>query len=201
MWRLKIGLLIGGGALGWFGVQDVMTAARNTSAESMSCDAYAQARPDAEWLELTECVMRPDGMAIETDESDRITRVYVPLLGLGMLAPADGGAARTPIALVSEDPELLALVSRMEGGDEAAAHELTRLYMVPRSYHGLVQAGMRLDDRAHSELSGLSSESLEPSFIVLEDGEEPSFLSGIAKLAGSALAFAVGGLLLFRRRA
>lgn len=171
-------MLIGGIALCYFGGQDIYTGIRNLNPTSMTCAEYEAQRPDAEWLELRECVMQISELTWFS-EDNRIVRAYVPLQ-----TPGTGYGHRTPVVFATEDEHILDLIQRSDRNDEAATTELFAMGREPMTFSGLIEIGSRIESSHRSQLTSMSANVLTPDFVAMDGGETPSFVWGGLKLAG-----------------
>ena len=202
MWRGILIMFISGGMLAWYGGQGVIDYLQNAGVTEISCEQYQRKRPDATWLSLTDCVLDIQETAYSGDDDDP-DELLIPLL------PAPGEdedisdqPGRSVAVFQTQDRELRRIMGKLGSGDEDNMAELMsaiELATVPATYSGLVAFGVDLDDSERAQLAALDN-NLDPSFVIVQDGKEPSLQRSLAMLGGGLGLAAFGVFLVMRQR-
>jgi hypothetical protein len=200
---MRFGWLLGlvGVATLWGGSQEVYTAATNGSPTSLTLAEYVAERPAAKWLELHNAVVfLPDAAHFyKTGREDApATELFIPL---HVEVPEDYDAP-APVLLATKDAHLLALYNGMgsiESQEEfdAFIEEHGDAFLAPRTVSGVVRYGINLKDKEYRQLLDVAQSD---GFIILEDGERPSWGFGLGMLLLGVGAFTVVGRGWRRRR-
>lgn len=189
---LGLGLVIGGG-------QGVWTAVTNMKPTEMSCADYVKQKPKATWLKLTGCFLDMTDAAWR-ESGGRIKEVYVPI------KPADDKKAKqVHIMMATEDPSILDVASQLKNAkDEKSTIAVLiknrdKIFMT-KDLEGMVRFGVDLDSKDRDKLAGLS-QNLSPDFVILSDGQKPTFLMSGGMLVGGLVLLAVAGLSMMKKSA
>lgn len=165
----------------WLGGAGISTALANRERVTIKAADYAKAKPDAKWLELTDCFLSLlEGTARQRD--GRLREVLVPIRALG-----DDGTGRVHVVLASHEDRLLALVQQLLEARSTEArvklvNDVNGKGPAQHTVRGLVRQGVALDSEERQEMESLS-ESLTPDFVILDHDEQPSLLGGVLAVA------------------
>lgn len=178
---ITVGLLWGGG-------QGLYTALFNLEPQTVTFGDYLKTKPDAKWLHITGGALDITGMSYSGSKLTKsIKEIYIPLVD----AKAPAESAPVQVLVASKDPELLDLARQLRD----APNQMAMLKILAekrdlfgeRPITGLVRFGIDLTDKEVKKLRELSPE-LTPDFVIITDGEKPSF--------GLSLFLSAGGLLM-----
>lgn len=178
----RIALFIAALGLLWLGEERIRTALSNRELVTMKAADYTARKPDARWLELTDCFPFFLEAAVK-EESGKIVEVFIPLRPLG-----DDGTAPVHVVIASRDARHIALVQQLHAaGDTEArvkiANENNARGLTEHSVRGLVRRGLDLDTKERTELANLRL-PLTSDFVILGQGQEPSLASGLLFTSG-----------------
>jgi hypothetical protein len=170
-------------ALFWGGGQGLYTALFNLKPRDYSVADYLKAKPSTKWLNLTGGFLDITGMSYTGSKlSGTIKEVYIPLL------PAKSNEEGLVHILVSsKDPALIELATQLRDAKDQLA-VLKILMNKGGVYHerpvnGLIRFGIDLTDKDAKKLRDLNSD-LAPDFVILAEGESPSFGVSILMFLG-----------------
>ncbi|MBA3392540.1 MAG: hypothetical protein H0T89_07850 [Deltaproteobacteria bacterium] len=177
-----------------WGGRNSYVSIRNRAPVELTCAAYLQRRPDAEWLRLTEC--RADLGRIGTEFTTRRrttatgsikdpTAVYIRLRGEG-----DRGEPAT-ILLRGDDPAMLELASAP--ANSRIANEIVAELAGP--IEGIVELAIDRSARQKSAIRDLQL-NLAEDFVILDRGKRPRPLA----LSLGVLVLGLGGLTVIVQR-
>jgi hypothetical protein len=185
---VRIALLLLGliaGAL-WEGGQNVYTALKDRQPTVLGYDAYVQAKPNAAWLTLTNCVLDLTESCYKSYNGGKPTELFIPVNGVERRKDQ-----QIHVLLATSDPAQLQAFAEMQALDSKTADSWlaknSKRVFGPKNVSGLVRFGIKLDDRERSRLGKLLDNAAN-DFIIIEDGTSPSLASG--------LCYSVTGLML-----
>jgi hypothetical protein len=191
-------LLVGLGLLA-FGGEGLYYAYSNPQQVTMRCAEYAQSRPSALWLRLTDCEADYLGAGYR-ESGGQIAELFFPV------RPA-GRPRNDPAALVAatRDPQVLAIAQATVGEGRQPTQEQFIVMMLKiitalgasREIEGWGRAGIVKAFDTRRSLASLSS-PIEPDAIVLDLHARPD-ATAPARLAGAGALALVGALLLHLR--
>ncbi len=200
--RLVIILAIVAVALLWGGIQGVYTYLANPEPIRLTCAEYAERRPDAAWVHLSDCA--PAVMeAVSLGFGGRIKELYVPLF------PPDAHEDSLAVVLLAtEDPVLLELFKELIAIEEAPETddlEIDARLLGPvaaasrvREVKGLIQFGLELDDDDRDQIADHVGRAVT-DFVIVDEDAEPE-LTWPATATGLGLLIAIGAVVLVRRK-
>ncbi len=162
---LAAAMLVGGG-------QGVYTALTNRTPTKVTCAEYAAQRPTAKWLTLTDCAVDPADVLGEVSLSDKVKKLYLPLLSVGAREGDDAA-----VVLVTEDTGF----GRLRKGPPSESG-----LMSLNEITGLVKFGIELKERERAEVKRLA-ERAKPDFVLLQEGERPHMSMAIGMFAAGLL--------------
>ena len=167
----------------------VFVAIRNDTQMEMSCAEYIEKKPETRWLKLWDCAYDYEHYAfVKSTRGGRITAVYLPLKPW---RGSDNGEKAQIVAKRTDD-DMLAVIDALEDGREPPHDALQRLDKeATEAIEGLVRYGLETDTHER-ELRSLKMD-LARNYVVLERGEKPRLILGIAAIIGS-LACAAGAI-------
>jgi hypothetical protein len=180
-----IGLLIAG-------VQGITEASKFQKKRVMTCSAFLKAPPREGWFQINGCELDLlDASFKQTKYSETITEAYIPVRSVD-----NPDEERIQLLLETEDEGIIKTLEEMGKigkKDEKAARawalkNVARLFP-RRDLEGMVRHG---DTRTREEVLRLT-DSLNPDFVVLRQGEKPSMGLAIGMVIGGVVC---GGLLL-----
>lgn len=178
-------LIIG---LFWGGGQELYTAAVNREPLEMSLADFNKQRPDRHWLKLTNC-QGDLTQASYLYVGSSVTDVYVPLT-----VPDAAENEKVHVVLLDKSPATQALMQKVmdaktEAQQEAFVKEnlaAIQAYKKPSTIEGMVQFGINLKDEDRNKIKG-ADKNLVEDFVIIKEGERPSWVTGLAMLAGGIL--------------
>lgn len=194
--RLGCAALLAGAFLLYAGLHGLYTAVKNPTPTEITYDEYAEEKPSAEWLKLTECMLDvPDYAYAETGGA--IKEMYIPLR-----SPSDqDNEGKILVLLLTSDEEWLTIGNEMKElpeGDEGAMlaymiKNAAKMYPT-RDVQGVLQFGINSDSDDRKQLAGLF-DNMDPDFVVLEHNAEPSLGASVFMTAlGLVLILGVIGI-------
>jgi hypothetical protein len=176
----------------YMGAQGIYTAIKNRNPAVMSCEQFANNKPKAAWLSITNCVLDLNDACYATLKykgAELPTELYIPVRSASAKEP--GKEARDNIVLMTRDPALMKTIYEMEKipnekeFKEWLARNADRL-LVRRDVKGLVQFGVELKTEERRKLASLQ-DNLAKDFIILDEGKRPEFKQAIGFLALGAM--------------
>jgi len=184
-------------ALFWAGGQGLYVALTNREPAVMSYDDYIKTKPNAVWLELTNCVLDIGSASYRAAAgSSRPTELFIPITG------ETEGKDEVHVLMVTKSPELLQAIAELESKKTESEVMMwaikNRAISHPKQgVTGLVRFGIDMKDKERSKLMQLQS-NLAKDFIMLDDGLKPALGKSVGLLALGVMA--LGGGVMYMRR-
>ncbi|MGJ8696145.1 MAG: hypothetical protein ACSHYF_07490 [Verrucomicrobiaceae bacterium] len=175
-------------ALIWGGGQSLYTSITNTKASTFTIQEYIADKPDAKWLELTDCHLDLTEAAYSSGRFDTsIDEVFIPV------TTTDGGNGGQPvhILLATKDKETIALLEKMAAVEsEEDAFKLlienADQFFPKKDVSGLVRFGLDMKDKEVRKLRNLNP-NLTKDFVMIDDGAKPNWAGAFLLPAGLGL--------------
>ena len=156
------------------GLRDVREAGSNRAPTELSCaDVYTNP-PENAWVRVTGAKGALHDAAIRSTNG-KADRVYLPLTCEGPPPPA------IQLVLSSEEPSLLASVAAQK--DAEFRQDVIGMLRPAKDHETGTTTGGSLEGGCAQ--CSVKIDKLAPDYVVLEQGESPSALRGLAWLAGA----------------
>lgn len=166
----------------WVGEERIRSALANRELVTMKAADYVRAKPDAKWLELTDCF--PSLMeAVSRVVDGKVKDVFIPIRALG-----DDGSGDAHVILASRDDRFVSIAQQLMDVKETEAqvkivNDNNERGVTGHSFRGLVRHGADLASSERHEIESLQG-SLTSDFVILDHDTEPSLTKGILAVAG-----------------
>jgi hypothetical protein len=162
------------------GMRELREAAANRAPTPMSCRELMARPADGRWVRLTGVSGSSSNAAFRTKDGV-VDRVYVAL--------SCDGAVSEPIGVVmsSEDPALVAAARSRQSFE--IKQDVVGMVRTSQNHETGTTSGGGLDGGCAQ--CDVKLQGLQAGYVVIESGVEPSFLRGLAWMAGFAVACVV----------
>lgn len=171
----------------------VYTALTNRTPVEMTCAEYLEKKPTGKWVKLKDCTLfREEVMTRRSATKQRTTEVFIPVRPVG--SKKNGPVA---ILFASKNPEEIALseeIATILSKDLKALpedeHRKALFFLIDhaskiredREIEGIIRFGLDdLKDKQRNKMADLDP-NLTADFIVIEDGQRPDAMGGLAFL-------------------
>lgn len=173
----------------WMGAQGLYTALRNSEPHKTTVREYVAQKPDAEWVIFQNASLNLLECAYVKGKTGKTKEIFIPVRH-----GDEKEGAQVHVLLSTKSPDTIAAFEELEKAEKAAegkgkspendaldvktlemlAKNASKLF-VRKDVAGLVRFGVMENSKTRDKLASLDM-NLAPDFVILSEGEEPSFI-------------------------
>jgi len=183
------------------GIQQVREAHAFTRPKEITCEQFLQAPPQEGWYRITGGVVKLDeavysiwtrkSAEVKTPQGDlKIDAVYIPVHTPDSWDEKKEDFPPTSLVVETHDPEIIETLKQWNRMDNSKPEESKRWMeenmaklLMQRDITGVVQTGMNSSNKTREDISKLQK-SLEPGYVIIDEGRVPSMSGGMGMLFG-----------------